>query len=127
MLFWIIAGLGVFLVNIFLPATIFFRQSETVTSHVGPRDDDPEPGIYAARARRSLVNMQENMPFFLTLGVLALVVETVDMGQAILGAQLFVFARIAFMVLYVFGVPWLRTVAYLLGLVGCAMMAVALI
>ncbi|MEE9427587.1 MAG: MAPEG family protein [Paracoccaceae bacterium] len=127
MLFWILAGLGVFLANVLLPAIIYFTQSETLTSHVGSRDDDPEPSVWVARARRSLANMHENLPFFLTLGVLALVVENVDMGQAILGAQMFVFARVAFMVLYVTGVPWLRTISYLIGLVGCFKMALALI
>ncbi len=127
MLIWILAGLAVFLANIFLPAVIFFVQSETLAKHVAARDDDPEPSVQAARARRSLANMQENMPFFLTLGVLALIVEGTDMGQAILGAQLFVFARAAFMVLYVTGVPWLRSIAYLVGIAGCFMMAAALV
>lgn len=127
MLFWILAGLLVFFANIYLSSLIFFFQSETLSSHVGARDSDPEPSVQAARARRSLANMQENMPFFLTLGVLALVIQGTDMAQAILGAQLFVFARATYMVLYVMGVPWLRSGAYLVGLAGCVMMALALI
>ena len=127
MLFWILAGLLVFLANIYLSSLIYFFQSETLSSHLGARDDDPEPSALAARARRSLANMQENIPFFLTLGVLALIIEGTDMPQAILGAQLFVFARAAYMALYVMGVPWLRSGVYLVGLVGCVMMALALI
>ena len=127
MLFWILAGLLVFLANIYLSSGIYFLHSETLSSHVGARDNDPEPSLLAARARRSLANMQENIPFFLTLGVLALIIESTDMPQAILGAQLFVFARLAYMPLYVMGVPWLRSGVYLVGLVGCVMMALALI
>lgn len=127
MLFWILAGLLVFLANIYLPAAIYFVQSETLTSHTGTRDDDPEPGVSVRRARRALANAQENLPFFLALGILALITDGVRMEQAILGAALYVFARAAYMVLYVLGVPWLRSLAYMVGFVGCVMMALALI
>ena len=127
MLFWIMAGLGVFLANIYLPAALFFFSAETLKSHVGPRDDDPPPNLYVGRARRSLANHMENLPFFLTFAILALVLDNVDMSRAILGAQLFVFARAAFMVLYVLGTPWLRSIAYGIGLYGTLLMALALL
>lgn len=127
MLFWILAGLVVFVLNIYLPAGMFFLQSETLSSHVGPRDNDPEPSVLVGRARRSLANMQENMPIFLTLAVLALIVDGTDMEQAVFGAQLFVFSRAAFMILYVIGVPWLRSLVYGIGLFGCLWMALALV
>ena len=127
MLFWIFAGLAVFLANIYLPAGLYFFSAETIASHVGPRDDDPPPNRYVARARRSLANHMENLPFFLTFAILALVLDGVDMPRAILGAQIFVLARAAFMLLYVLGTPWLRSVAYLTGAAGCILMALALV
>jgi len=126
MLFWILAGLAVFLVNIYLPAAIFL-PAEGIAAHVGSRDNPPKSSAIVSRARRSLANMQENMPFFLTLGVLALVVDGTDMALAILGAKIFVFARIAFIALYLVAIPWTRSVAYLAGFAGCVMMAIALV
>ena len=67
------------------------------------------------------------MPIFLTFGVLALVVDGTNMPQAIFGAQLFVFARVAYTLLYLVSIPWTRSAAYTVGFVGCLMMALALI
>ncbi len=126
MLIWIFAGLAVYLASIYLPSMLFL-PSEGMANHVGSRDDQPEPGVNVQRARRALVNTQENMPIFLTLAILALVIEGTDMAQAILGAQLFVFGRIAYTLLYLISIPWTRSVAYTVALVGCIMMALALV
>ena len=126
MLFWILSGLVVFLANIYLP-TALYLPTEGLGRHLGARDNLPEPGVMVGRARRSLANFQENLPFFLTLGVLALVIEGVDMAQAVLGAQIFVISRVAYIALYVAGVPLLRSLAYMVGLLGCALMALALV
>lgn len=126
MLFWILAGLVVYLANIYLPA-ILYVPTEGIMTHAGSRDVLPDAGVGTQRARRVLVNMQENMPIFLTLGVLALIVEGADMGQAVLGAQLFVLGRIAYTVMYMISIPFTRTAAYMVGLIGCGLMALALI
>jgi len=126
MLLWIIVGLAMYLAMIYLPALLFIR-TEGVTTHAGSRDDLPDGGKYVGRARRALANTQENMPIFLTLGVLALVVDGADMARAIFGAQLFVFGRIAYTSLYLISIPWTRSAAYGVGLVGCVLMALALI
>ncbi len=126
MLFWMLAGLAVYLVNVFLPAAMFLPK-EGFATHMGSRDTLPEPDALVGRARRSLLNMQENMPFFIALGLLAFVVEGVDMAQAILGAQMFVIGRAAYMVMYLVSIPGLRSAAYGVGLVGNIIMALALI
>jgi len=126
MVFWILAGLAVFLLNIYLPALLYIG-TVGVLRHVGSRDDLPEPGIMVLRARRALANTQENMPVFLTLAVLALVVDGADMAQAILGAQLFVFGRIAYTALYLISIPWTRSAAFGVALLGCLLMVLALI
>lgn len=126
MLFWILAGLGVFLANIYLPAALFF-PSVGMTRHVASRDDLPQPGRYVGRARRSLANYQENLPIFLTLGLLAMIVESADMEQAVLGAEIFVLARIAYIACYMAAIPWTRSTAFLVGLGGQVMMLLAII
>lgn len=126
MLFWILAGLLVYLANIYLPA-VMYMPTEGVMTHMGSRDDLPAENAMVGRARRSVVNLKENMPFFLTLGVLALVVDSVNMDQAILGAKLFVFGRIAYIAFYLISIPFTRSAAYTVGLIGCVMMGLALI
>ena len=126
MLFWILAGLAVYLFTIYLPATLYL-PAEGLLAHAGGRDELPPASKMAERARKALVNTQENMPIFLTLAVLAMVVEGADMGQAILGAQLFVLARAAYPILYLISIPGLRSVAYGIGLFGCVLMALAVI
>ena len=49
------------------------------------------------------------------------------MTAAILGAQVFVLARLAYLPLYVLAVPVARSTAYTVGFVGLIMMALALI
>lgn len=123
---WLLAGLALYFVQIMIPSALF-QKKLGVEGNVGPRDDVPEPDVRTARARRALANMKENLPFFLTLGVLALVVPGANLGLASAGAAVFVIARAIYVPLYLFGVPWWRTVAYVLGLAGCGMMALALL
>lgn len=126
MLIWLLAGLAVYLANVFLP-TILFLPAEGLMVHIGSRDKLPDPNVAVGRARRSLANFQENLPIFLTLGILALVVNGVNMEQAVLGAQLFVLSRIVFIVLYMISIPMTRTMAYGVGFVGLILMALALV
>jgi len=125
MLIWIVTALVVYLLMIFLPGLLYI-PTEGVMTHVGSRDTLPEEGKIVRRARRALVNTQENMPIFLTLAVLALVIETVDMEQAILGAKIFVFGRVAYTISYLISIPWTRSAAYSVALLGCGLMLFAL-
>lgn len=126
MLFWMLAGLAVYLVNVFLPAALYLPK-EGLMNHLGSRDNMPEADAMVGRARRALANMQENLPIFITLGLLAFVVEGADMAQAILGAQVFVIARIAYIAMYMISIVGLRSAAWTVGLIGNIIMAMALI
>ena len=126
MLFWILAGLAVYLINIYLPAALYLPR-EGLMTHLGSRDKTPEANAITGRARRALKNLQENMPFFLTLALLAFVVPGVDVAQAQLGAEVFVIARAVYIVMYMISIPGLRSVAYGVGLVGNIIQLMALI
>ena len=126
MLTWILLAIGVLLINIYLPALLYF-PSVGVARHVGSRDVLPEPGTHVLRARRALANMQENFPIFAVLAVLALVVEGTDMDQAILGAQLFVVGRAIYIPMYMISVPWTRSAAFTIAFAGQILMFLALL
>jgi len=122
---WVMAGLGLYLINVHLAGLLLMAQVGPMT-HAGPRDDLPPPGRYRARALRAADNFAENLPVFLGLGLMALVVEGADMAQAVLGAQIFVLSRVLYIAVYVTGVPVVRSVVFMAGFIGLAIMALAL-
>ncbi len=78
----------------------------------------PEPPLWAQRAQRAHLNMVETMPAFIAVIVAAaLLIDAA--GAAWVGiamwAQVFFISRIAYAVVYIAGVPFLRTPVYLIG------------
>ncbi len=126
MLFWILASLVVYLATIYLPAAMYL-PTEGLLTHWAGRDNQPPASVLTERARKALVNTQENMPIFLTLALLSMVVEGTDTGLAETGAMLFVLARAAYPICYLTAIPGPRSIAYGVGLLGCIMIALAII
>ena len=126
MVFWILAGIGTYLLTVYLPAMILFAQIGMVT-YTGPRDSLPEPGVLRARALRAASNYQEHLPVFLGLGLLAMFVPGADVAQAALGAKIFVLSRLVYVATYVSGLPMVRSVVFAIGFVGLVKMALSLI
>ena len=126
MLVWILLSLIIYYAGVFLPS-LFLIPRIGITTYMSARDKDPAPEAMHGRAQRASRNMQENLAPFLALAILAYVVPGADMDAAILGAQLFVFGRVAFLLLYILAVPYVRSLAYTMALIGMVMMALALI
>jgi uncharacterized MAPEG superfamily protein len=91
----------------------------------GNREGMPEIRGWAGRAARAHRNMLENLVLFAAL-VLAAAVAGKTNAMTLLGAQIFLYARIAYALVYVAGVPWLRTGVWTVSLVGLAMIFVQL-
>ena len=72
---------------------------------------------WAGRAQRAHHNMLENLVLFTAL-VLIAVVSGKTNPTTLLGAQIFVWARLAYAVVYVAGIPWLRTLVWLVSVIG---------
>jgi uncharacterized MAPEG superfamily protein len=91
----------------------------------GNRDDvGPLSGWYG-RAQRAHRNMLENLVLFAALVLTAEVSgRTSDMTE--LGAQIFLWSRIAYAIIYVVGVPWVRTIAWLASIAGLALILLEL-
>ena len=115
MTFWILAALALYFVQTLLPVTFRYRGSPASFT---ARDTMPEATVLVARAERALVNVGEAMILFLPLALL-----TREAEGAVFGAMIFVIARIAHVILYLAGVPYLRTVVWLVSLAGLMMMA----
>lgn len=88
----------------------------------GNRDNLPPLEGWGARSQRALSNLYESLPIFIALVLIAHIMERSNEATA-LGAQLFLWGRIGHAVLYIAGVPWLRSLAYILAVVGMVMIA----
>ena len=92
----------------------------------GNRDGLPEITGWGGRAARAHRNMLENLVLFAIL-VLAAVVASKTNAMTLLGAQIFLCARIVYALVYMAGIPWLRTAVWGISVVGLAMIFLQLI
>jgi uncharacterized MAPEG superfamily protein len=83
----------------------------------GNREGLPEMSGWVGRAQRAHRNMLESLTLFAIL-VLTAKLAGVSNALTLLGAQLFFWGRIAHAILYIAGVPWLRTAAWAVSIVG---------
>jgi uncharacterized MAPEG superfamily protein len=75
---------------------------------------------WAGRAARAHHNMLENLVLFAALVLVALAAGRTN-STTLLGAQLFFWARLAYALVYLAGIPWLRTAVWLVSVVGLAL------
>ena len=83
----------------------------------GNRDGLPALTGWAGRAQRAHRNMLENLVLFAAL-VLVCVISNKSNSTTLLGAQLFLWGRVAYAVIYLAGIIYLRTLAWLVSIVG---------
>jgi uncharacterized MAPEG superfamily protein len=83
----------------------------------GNREVPVEGQAWVGRAQRAYRNMLEGLLPFAAV-VLAAAAADISNPATVLGAQLFFYARVAYAVIYVAGIPWLRTVVWTVGLIG---------
>ena len=126
MLTWLLLGTVVYVLTLFVPSFLLLPRAG-LSHYLGSRDNDPEAGAVHGRAQRACRNFIENYPIFMGLGILALVVPEADLGLATTGAMLFVLARVAYLPLYLLAVPYVRSLAFMVGWVGTLMIGIALI
>ena len=91
----------------------------------GNRENVPGITGWAGRAMRAHRNMLENLILFAIVVLVAKAIG-VSNGMTVLGAEVFVAGRVVHAVLYIIGVPWLRTAAFAVSLVGLAMILLQL-
>jgi uncharacterized MAPEG superfamily protein len=108
-------------------------QAATSSSELGlpyamsPRDEGHEPrSIYARRIRRALNNLLETYPGFVALALgLVLAGKTGGVGE--IGAEIYLAARVLYLIVYATGVPVVRTLFWGISMIGLIMMLVRLL
>lgn len=95
--------------------------------NVGNRDGAAPPlGKYAARAERANRNFLETFAFF-AAATLAVVLAHREGVQTAIGAQIYLWARVAYLPVYIIGIPYLRTLIWAASLWGILQMLEALL
>jgi uncharacterized MAPEG superfamily protein len=92
----------------------------------GNREGLPEIKGWGGRAARAHRNMIENLVLFAAL-VLAAVAAGKTNDMTLMGAQIFFWARLAYALVYIAGIAWLRTGVWAVSVVGLAMIFLQLI
>ncbi|MEQ9520813.1 MAG: MAPEG family protein [Parvibaculum sp.] len=89
---------------------------------MGNRDEAATPPGWGARAKRAYMNHLENLLIFAAI-LLPVSLSGISNDMTVLGAQIFLVARIAHAVVYVTGITFLglRTLAYFAGVAGTVM------
>lgn len=103
-------------------AAIMLRTGANPKIGGSNRDVMPEPTPLAARADRAAKNMIENAVLF---GLILLAVGHGNVERAVLGAEIFLGARVVFWLIYLAGIPHVRTVVWAVSIVGLFVMASA--
>ena len=92
----------------------------------GNREGLPEVTGWAGRAARAHRNMLENLVLF---AALVLVAQAAGKANAMtaLGAQLFFWGRLVYAVVYIAGIPWVRTAVWAVSIIGLIQIFVQLL
>lgn len=93
---------------------------------VGNRDDMPKMTGWAGRAERAHLNMLQNLVLFTALVLVAVAMGKTN-GTTLLGAQLFLWGRVAYAAIYLAGLPWLRTLSWFVSVIGLVMIFLQLV
>ena len=94
--------------------------------NAGPRDDGQKPkSALAGRAERASLNYRETYPAFIGL-VLALAFYGDVSGWGLLGGWLWFVCRLAYIPLYLAGIPYIRSLVWLGSLLGLLVMIIGL-
>ncbi|AKC85654.1 MAPEG family protein [Pseudoxanthomonas suwonensis] len=110
---WVIV-LG--LVQLLLAAGLSTRQ-RGLAWNTGPRDSSPPLAGVAGRSDRAFRNFLETFPFF-AAAVLAVTLAGRTGEATALGVQLYFWARVAYVPLYLGGVRYVRSLVWTLAMAG---------
>ncbi|WP_283148398.1 MAPEG family protein [Silvimonas soli] len=96
------------------------RRQNGVEWATGARDADKPPQGLAGRLARAQRNFMETWPFF-AVAVLLVHLLAKESARSVWGCEIYLWARVAYLPLYAFGVPWLRSLVWVVSMIGLIM------
>lgn len=112
------------IVHMLITVQALVNQKGLMTAF-GNRENLGELAGWGGRAQRANVNMAQNLVVFAAVVLAAVAVGRTN-AMTLLGAQLFFWARVAYAVCYLGGIPYLRTASWLVSIVGIALILIQL-
>lgn len=95
--------------------------------NVGARDQAlPPPNVLAGRTMRAQANFQETFPIAI-VALLGVVLAHKTSASTALGGWIWLGARVIYLPLYGAGIPIVRTVAFVVSIIGLAMVLAPLL
>ncbi len=110
---------GVLLLVLIVTSVIANLMSMGLGWGFGNHDETAAPAAWGARAKRAYMNLMENLVIFAAV-LLPVSLAGISNDMTVLGAQIFLIARIVHGLVYVAGITLLaiRTLAYFAGVGG---------
>jgi uncharacterized MAPEG superfamily protein len=122
---WLAWSIALGLAYVLIAATLATQQ-RGLKWNASNRDGELKPLTgAAARAARANGNFLETFPFF-AAAVLAVVLTKTNTAHTAFGAGLYFWARLAYLPIYIAGIPYLRTVVWAVSFWGLLQLLEAL-
>jgi uncharacterized MAPEG superfamily protein len=117
-----ILGLGAVLLVIYIFTATRFKTAQYGRKwNVGARDETlPPPNAMTGRTMRAQANFQETFPIAI-VALLGVVLANRTSDLTALGGWIWLGAKVVYLPLYAFGVPVIRTVVFMISMVGLVM------
>ena len=109
-----------------LVAVLFANAELGLGMLAGNRENLPPLTSFAGRAQRAHHNTMESLPLFIALVLIAQIAGKAN-GATLFGAELFFWGRLAHWLIYVIGIPWLRTLAWVVSVIGMVVIFLQLV
>lgn len=111
---------------LWIPYVLSRIQTWGLVDAVGYPSNPPEAPAWAKRSARVHSNMVENLAPFAALVLVAQIAGVANETTA-LGAALFFWARVAHTLVFILGIPWIRTLAFFAAWAGMVMIFLQII
>jgi uncharacterized MAPEG superfamily protein len=118
-------AVGVLSLVQFMPYFMAYLKHWGITGIVSNRENMPALPAWAHRAIAAQNNLNENLIHFVVF-VLLVHILGLSNEMSALGATIFFYSRLAYWVVYIAGLVWVRTLAFMAGIVGEVMVILQL-
>jgi uncharacterized MAPEG superfamily protein len=105
---------------------ILYRLQHGFVFSATSRDHEPPPNIWTARGNKALRNFLETYPAFIALVV---VIELSDRSEPLTqwGGHIWFWSRWVYLPLYIFGVPYIRSLVWTVASSGLGLMLLGIL
>ena len=111
---------------LWIPYVVARTNTQGLTGALGYPENPPAPPAWAKRSERAHMNMVENLAPFAALILVAHILG-ISTEMTVLGATLFFWGRVAHAVVLTIGIPYLRTLTFVVSWVGMVLLFIELI